>query len=242
MLYKITSERLSVIDCLKIRLDRILIFVNRASEIQTLRELNFHHFEFSTRNLEQGTVSHIFFFKNITLELIKIEDRELATQYSLKSNIDLISRTQWRSNLALPFGFVLHYAARKFRSRKRCHHKQHIKSSQPSFKVNFSPINLKKLQEPVCYIVPEPFILENLLDNTSAIEQRILSNLSTRSKLTDIQITLDRSISLTKTVSLISDLNIVGIKRGNFPKLELRFGNSNRSSASLDSTPVIFYY
>ena len=244
MLYKIASERLSAIDCLGIKLDRILIFVDRVSEIDTLRDLSFHHFEFSIRNLEQGTVSHIFFFKNITLELIEIENRELATRYSLQSGVDFVSRTQWRSNRATPFGFVLHYAvSQKSKSRRRCYHAQHqFNSSQPSLKINFSRNNLEQLQEPICYIVPEPFIAENLLDNTSTIQQKLFANRSTMSKLTDIQITLKRSISLTKTVSFISALNIVEIKRGNFTQLELKFCNNQGHSTSLDSIPVTFYY
>ena len=244
MLYKIASEPLSAIDYLGIELDRILIFVDRVSEVNTLRNLNFHHFEFSIRNLKQGTISDIFFFKNITLELIRIENGELAAKHSLQSGMDLISRTQWRSARAIPFGFILHYAVeRKSRSRRRCYHKrQETIGKQPSLKVNFSQNNLKQLQEPVCYMVPEPFLAENLLDNTSAIQQRLYANCSTKGKLTDIQIVLDRSISLTKTMSFVSALNIVEIKRGNFVRLNLKFGDSKGRSTSLDSIPVTFYY
>ena len=244
MLYKIASDRLSFINYFGIELDRILIFVNRASEIEALRELNLHHFEFSIRNLKQGTVSHIFFFKNITLELIEIENRELATQYSLQSSMDLISRTQWHSNSALPFGFVLHYAvSQESKSRRRCYQSRHNRRSQPLCEVNYSRENFRKLQEPICYIVPESLIARNLLDNTSAIEQKLFGNRSTMSKLTSIQITIDPSISLSKTVSLVSALNLVHLKRGNCPHLELKFGNNSQNrSTSFDSIPVTFYY
>ena len=243
MLYKIASKPLSAIDCLGIKLDRILIFVDRVSEINTLRDLNFHHFEFSIRNLKQGTISHIFFLKNITLELIRIENRELATRYSLQSGIDLVSRTQWRLSRAMPFGFILHYAiSQKSQSRRRCNRTREINSRQPSLQVNFSKNNLKQLQEPICYIVPEPFIAENILDNTSAIQQKLSAHCSTRSKLTDIQIILERSISLTKTISFVSALNIVKIKRENFTQLELKFCSNKGRSTSLDSIPVTFHY
>jgi hypothetical protein len=245
MLYKIAPEQLSVMNCFGIKLDRIIFFVNQASEIKAFRGLNFHHFEFSVRNWEQGTVSNIFFFKDICLELIEIENQELATQHSAQFSIDLISRTQWRSNQALPFGFVLSYAvSQKHESRRRCYHIQpEINGRQPSLEVNFSVKNLEKLEEPACYIVPEAFTAENLLDSSSMIKQRLLRNRSKMSKLTAIQITLDSSISLTRTVSFISDLDLVNVKRGNYPKLELKFGSSNKGlSTSFDSIPVVFHY
>lgn len=245
MLHEIAPEQLSVINCLKLKLDRILVFVDKALEMEAFRGLNFHYFEFSLRNWKQGTVSNIFFFKDISLELIRVENWELAAQYSAQSGIDLISRTQWQSNKASPFGLVLYYAvSQKHKSRRRCYHtQQEIKGRQPTMTVNFSMENLKRLEEPACYIVPEPFTAENLLDGTSAIKQRLFSDRSRMSQLTDVQITLDSSISLTETVSLISALDLVGIKRGISPKLELNFGSSDRSrSTLLDSVPVVFYY
>ena len=245
MLYKIRTDQRSTIDYFKIKLDRIFIFVDRATEIEFFRELNFHHFELSMRHVEQGTVSHFFFLKNVNLELIRIENQELATRYSTQSSINFVSHAQWRLNKALPFGLVLYYAVdQKLKSRRRCHHmKQEIKGGQPSSKVNFSLKNLENLEEPACYIIPESFIAENLLDSTSVIKQRLFGDRSNTSKLTDIQITLNSSISMTKTVSLISDLELINIKKGDFPQLELKFGSSNKGlSTSFDSIPVIFHY
>lgn len=247
MFKKIKSKKLAVDNCFKLEIDRILIFVDKITEIEMFRKLNFHHFEFITHNIEQGTISNIFFVGNISLELIRIENHELAARYSAQTNIDLVSRTQWQQNQAFPFGLVLRYvASQKSKSRRRYYRtdKQKINSSQPSSQINFSIENLQTLEEPACYIVPQSLTSENLLDSTSAIKQKLLFHQSKINKLTNIKITLNTSKPLTNTVSLISTLELINIKRGNFSKLELEFDNCNkeRDITVFSSIPMVFYY
>ena len=63
MLNKIIYKRLTVPNSLGIEIDRILIFVETITEIEAFRKLNFYYFEVTKRNLEQGTISNIFFFE-----------------------------------------------------------------------------------------------------------------------------------------------------------------------------------
>lgn len=228
MLNKIIDQRLAVANTLGIEIDRILIFVETITEIEAFRKLNFYHFEFINRNLEQGTISHIFFWKNIALELVRIEDRELAIRYAAQTNMNIVARTQWRRNQASPFGFVLRYAAsQQPKSRRRCDNvdQQEISNNRAYWQIHYSSKNLQELKEPVCYIVPKSLTCKNLLDNASAIKQRLLFYQSGTSKLTNIQITLNTSKPLSNTVSLISALNLITIEQGNYPKLKLEFDN-----------------
>ncbi|HEY9768124.1 MAG TPA: hypothetical protein V6C71_06385 [Coleofasciculaceae cyanobacterium] len=248
MLNKIKYKKLVVANCFEIEIDRILIFVETISEIEAFRELNFYHFEFTYRNLEQGTISNIFFLGNMALELIRIENLALATRYSTQTNMDIMTRTQWRRNQALPFGFVLRYVtSQQPRSRRRCDNAdgQKINSIQTYSQINFSSKNLQELQEPACYIVSKSLTWENLLDNASAIKQRLLALQSKTSKLTNIQITLNTFKPLTKTVSLISTLDLIDIKQENYPKLKLEFDQGCQQQlflATFSTIPMIISY
>lgn len=241
----VDSQRLSIINSFNLELDRIAIFVQKTSEIDDLRELNFHHFEFVIRNYEQGTVSHIFFFKNVNLELIRVENLELATQYAAITNIDIISRTRWQQNQAVPFGFVFRYtASSKHQSRRRGSQlNQPLDSRQTSSQINFSLKNINKLEEPTCCIVPNSLTCEYLLGSTSMVKEKLLSYYVQTNTIENVEITLNTSASLSNTFSLIIQLNLVKIGRGNSPKLELQLGGHNVGQyASLTSIPLIFRY
>ena len=249
MLNEIIDKRLAVANSLGIEIDRILVFVETIAEIEAFRKLNFYYFEVIKRNLEQGTISNIFFLKDIAIELIRVEDQELATRYAAETNMDIMARTQWRSNQAIPFGFILRYAtAHQPESRRRCYgdkqQEQDTGNSGAHSQVNFSSKNLQELKEPVCYIVPQSLTCQNLLDNTSAIKQRLLFHQSRTSKLTNIKITLNTSKPLTNTISLISTLNLINIKQGDYPKLELEFDNGYQGEllAAFPTIPVIISY
>ena len=247
MLNQIIYERPPVTNGLGIEIDRILIFVETVTEIEAFRKFNFYHFEVTSYNSEQGTISNIFFLKSIALELIRIEDRELATRYAAQTNIDIIARTEWRSNQAIPFGFILRYAtSQQPESRRRCYaaKQQGYINNQAYSQINFCSKNLQELKEPPCYLVPKSLTCKNLLDNVSKIKQRLLFYQSGISKLTNIQITLDTAKPLTNTLSLISALNLIDIKQGNSPKLELEFnsGCQRKIAAIFPTIPMIISY
>ncbi|MGF1588773.1 MAG: hypothetical protein ACFCU7_05935 [Pleurocapsa sp.] len=248
MLNKIKYKKLVVANCVEIEIDRILIFVDTISEVEAFRELNFYHFEFTYRSLDQGTISNIFFLGNIALELIRIENLALATRYSARTNMDIIARTRWRKNQALPLGLVLRYvASQPPKSRRRCGNTDEPKINrlQARSEINFSSKNLQELNEPVCYIVSQSLTCESLLDNTSAIKQRLLALQSKTSKLTSIQITLNTNKPLTKTASLISTLNLIEIKQGNCSKLKLEFDQGCQQQlflARFSTIPMIISY
>ena len=248
MLHKIASKKLVIANSFNIRIDRILIFVESLSEIEAFRALHFYYFEFPMRNLEQGTISSIFFLRDVNLELVWIENQELAFRYAAQNNLGLGSRVQQRRNQVVPFAFILSYSStKKSKSKRRCYHtdKREIDNTQPATQVDFSLKNLNNLQEPACYIVPESLTSDNFLDSSSVIKQKLLSYQSRTSRLTDIQITLNSPEPLSKAISLISSFELIKVKRGEFPKLELIFNNSDKRQFSLtpfSPIPVIFYY
>lgn len=216
---------------LGIEIDRILIFVGTKVEIETFRQSNFYYLEVINRNIEQGTVSNIFFLKNLALELIWIENRELALRYSLQTDINIVARTQWQQNHAIPFGFVLRYVSSQQQlSRRRRHNVKNNNANKGDtpMQIGFSRENLRALKEPACYLVPESLTCESLLDNTSAIEQKLLWHQSRIARLTNIQVTLNNSEPQSNTISLLSTLNLIEIERGDYPKLNLEFENGRR--------------
>jgi hypothetical protein len=249
MLNKIISKKLTTAECSNLKIDRILIFVDSISEIEAFRALHFYYFEFAMCNLEQGTVSSIFFLKDVNFELVCLEDRQFAFRHVGQNNLDFSSLVQQRrQNRAVPFAFILSYSApEKPQSKRRCYHtnKHEIDHTQAATQINFSLKNLYNLQEPACYIVPESLTSESLLDSSSVIKQKLLAHQSKTSRLTDIQITLNSSDSLSQAMSLISSLEFVKMKQGELPKLELISSNSNKKQFSLtafSSIPIIFHY
>jgi hypothetical protein len=249
MLNKIISKKLATAKYSNIRIDRILIFVDSISEIEAFRALHFYYFEFAMCNLEQGTISSIFFFQDVNFELVWLQNRQLAFKYAEQNNLNFSSLVQQRrQNQVVPFAFILSYSSlKKPQSKRRCYHtnKHEIDHTQAATQINFSLKNLQNLQEPACYIVPESLTSESLLDRSSIIKQKLLAHQSKTSKLTDIQITLNSSDSLSQAMSLISSLEFVKVKQGELPKLELIFSNSNKKQFSLtafSSIPIIFHY
>jgi hypothetical protein len=248
MLNKITSKKLATAKYSNISIDRILIFVNSISEIEAFRALHLHYFESVMPNLEPGIISSIFFLRDVNFELVWIKNQELACRYAPQTNLNLDFRVQQQRNQAVPFSFILSYLlTKKTASKRRCYHKskQEIGKNQLASQVHFSLENLKNLQEPTCYIVPESLTSANFLDNSSVIKRKLLSCRSQNNRLTHIQITLNSPEPLSKAISLISSFELIKVKGGEFPKLELIFNNSDKRQFSLttfSSIPVIFYY
>ncbi len=242
----INKQQPLVVDCFQIELDRVVIFVRETSEINALRQLNLHHFEYTIRNCEQGTISHFFFLKNINFELIEIENRELTVQYSAINKIDLLARTYWQQNQAIPFGLVFRYASdSKHQSRRRCNRAERLDRdrTQLASQINFSWENFNKLEEPVCCIVPDFLTAERLLDSTSIIKQKLLAYYSQTSEIMDLRLTVKTKTSWSDTLSLINKLNLVTIKRGDVPKLELKLNNNRaRRIIEFNSLPLVFDY
>lgn len=247
MLNEINYKQLVIPNGMGIKIDRIFIFVKTIREIEAFRALNLHYFEFTNHNLEQGTTSIIFFCNNIALELIIIKDRQLAARYSAQTQMNIMARTEWRINRAIPFGFVLRCIAEQPKSRRRCYSgngEKEINSSPIHSQISFDRNNLQELKEPACYIVPESFACESLLDNASAMKQRILLHQSRTSKLTNIHITLNTSKLYTNAVSLVSALNLINIEQGNYPKLQLKFerGCQREFVAVFSTIPMTVFY
>lgn len=246
MLNKTKCKGLETVDAivLGIEIDRILIFVETKAEIEAFRKSSFYYFEYINRNLEQGTVSNIFFLKDLALELVRIEDRELASRYSSQTEMNIVARTQWQQNQAIPFGFVLrNVSSQQHLSRRRHYHRQEDKTHNgytPS-QIGFSHENLRELKEPACYLVPESLTCESLLDSTSAIKQKLLSYQSKSGKLTNIQVTLNSSKPFSNTIALLSTLNLIKIEQGDYPKLVLEFDNGSHQqlSSQFPTIPLI---
>lgn len=245
MLNKIVNcPKLSITDCFTIELDRIVIFVSYASEVNALRELNLHHFEFTVHNYEQGTISHFFFLENINLELMVIKNYPIASNYLMRYDVDLISRLRWQQTKASPFGLIFHYAS----NHQRCSRRRSDRSrksqpigTQPLTRINFSLQNVRNLTEPICWMVPKSLTAEHLLDNTSAVKRKLLAYNQQKSRVANIRITLSTFAPLSNAFSTIVDLNPIEFGRGYLPSLELKLDGDNLKQAiNFSSIPIVF--
>ncbi|NJO93581.1 MAG: hypothetical protein HC820_02990 [Hydrococcus sp. RM1_1_31] len=92
--------------CLEI--DHISIFdINNMAGVTLLQEFGFHCSERVIQRLSQGTISTVFFFENMYLELVYLVDRDMAKDYGFENGINLVNRAYWRQTGASPFGIGL---------------------------------------------------------------------------------------------------------------------------------------
>ena len=89
------------------KLDHILIWVDKdAPEIELFKENGFTSI-ISGSHSQQGTSGKYIFFLNFYIELLYISDHAEATENIEKFGCNYIDRSNWKLNLASPFGLAL---------------------------------------------------------------------------------------------------------------------------------------
>ncbi|MBE9049100.1 hypothetical protein IQ243_01490 [Nostocales cyanobacterium LEGE 11386] len=233
-----TSPDISADDfCLEV--DHIFICTTQGAEsVSILQELGLYCSNQLVQHVKQGTASKIFFFENIYLELIWIEDKYIVEQQQSEL-IDLHQLTRIRGQYtgASPFGIGLR--------RKSDQSNLVLPSSlywaewmRTQMSINFAAENLANQEEPFCFIIPDCIALTTWLNPSLTAHQQLISHPLGIKKLTNVKITINSDKDLTNAISLLCINNAVTIERGESPLLELTFDQGIREK-NLDARPIL---
>jgi hypothetical protein len=217
--------------CLEI--DHVSIFnIDNISSVSRLQELGFHCSEKIVEHKAQGTISTVFFFQNTYLELVHLVDINIAKEYAIANGIDLVTRCCWRQTGASPFKIGLR-ANPMFAWQK-----ENLQNTDIDNYTDFSRDNLASIEEPMCFSIPNTLALTSWLDTSCPSHQQLISHKLEIEKLTHVSITTTSHKKLTNAVALLQDNDVVTLKKGNVPLLELEFDNAARKE-TIDVRPEL---
>ena len=199
-------------------------------------------------NPAQGTVSTLIFFENVYLEIFWFEKASHLPQSEMMKEFHFQARVNWVTTGALPFGFGLSYSTRNHDNfvptNFEASAKAEILISEPLLR--FCPINLAKLEEPICYLVPDYEAQRNRLDRYSAIAQRQRELIAEEfrnpdlglRKLTQVKIRVISDHLITPPLLDLAAQNLLEIEYRKHPLLDLTFDDSNQKRF-VDLRPLV---
>ena len=228
------TQLLTVVNDLLLEVDHLVVYVTEGStSVSVLQEFGLHCSSRRVQRPEQGTASQIIFFENAYLELIWVEDEQAVEEYAARTGIDILKRTRWQQTRASPFGVGL-----RCESGTAAQSKYWVEWMRSHTYINLAAENLARVEEPICFVIPDSIALTTWLDRSLEAHQQLISHPLGVRTLTGIKITLNSDKELTNAVSLLDRNGIVTIERGTAPLLELTFDSSTKAKI-LDARPML---
>jgi hypothetical protein len=221
-----------------LEIDHLLIFaLEEILEVSILQEFGLCCNTQIIRRVEQGTASRVFFFENVYLEVVWLEDKERARQHAIDTGIDILARTCWQQTGASPFGIGLRCKREidDFMPYSKIHR---FRRNQLDRSIKFSQENLAHLTEPLCFTIPNHLALTTLINCSCQQHRQLIYHPLGVKKLTSTNITINGNEKLTNTISLLDRHNVLTIQRGIFPLLDLTFDN-NLKQKIIDFRPIL---
>ena len=223
--------------------DHIFIWVSPgAPEAAALQKSGLYTDGRIHKHVGQGTSSTVFLFENAYLELIWVDEPDVARQKSLEMGTDLLARVSWRQTGASPFGIGLHHLATggsdlPFPTRR---YRAEWMKADTFISIAESSANLK---EPFYFVVPDYLAvpsaeqLKKVLDSQPEYRKNFTHELGLR-RLTGIMIISNQAGKFSETASMISKNGVVVVKRGKTSYVELTF-DGNAQGQALDVRPTL---
>lgn len=191
------------------------------------------------RNIVQGTVSTLIFWKNIYLELLWFDEKSYlaSTGMTAEFEFNLIARANWHKTKASPFGLGLWYQtenANLSTSNIEVINKDRTLASKNSF----LPSNLVNLDEPIYFFSNDYEAKNERLNKFLASSQQNLTQDLGMEKLTHLKMRRSSDHRLSPPLLDLVQQNILEIEQSKCPLLELIF-DDYRQKKSLDLRPLI---
>ncbi len=223
--------------------DHIFIWVSPgAPEAATLQKLGLYTDGKIYKHVGQGTSSIAFFFENAYLELIWVDEPDVARQNSQEMGTDLLARVNWRQTGASPFGIGLHHLTAQasdipFPTKR---YRAEWMEAGTFISIAESSANLRKtfyFIVPDYLAVPSGERLKQLIDNSPTYRKSTTHALGVR-RLTGVKIISNQPGKFSETASMISKNGVAVVKRGKSPHAELTFDGNARGEV-LDVRPAL---
>jgi hypothetical protein len=223
--------------------DHIFIWVAAgAPEAAVLQKMGLYTDGKVNKHVGQGTSSIVFIFENAYLELIWVDDPEIARRRSQDMGTDLLARVDWRQTGASPFGVGLHQRAAGNSDLPFNTRKYWAEWMKPDTFISIAESSAN-LKEPFYFVVPDYIAvpsaeqLKLLLDSQPEYRKNFTHALGVR-RLTGIQITSQQVGKFSETASMLSKNRVVVIKRRKSSQAELTFDDGAQGKV-LDVRPTL---
>ena len=190
----------------------------------------------------QGTSSIVFSFQNAYLELIWIDEPEVARRKGQEMGTELPARAAWKQTGASPFGIGLHHRVAGSSDLPFPTKRYWADWMKPDtfIAIAESSVNLK---EPFCFVVPDYLAvpsaeqLELFLNRQPDYRKNYTHALGVR-RLTGVKITIDVAGKFSETASMLAKNGVVLVKRGKSAHVELTFDGGSQGK-TLDVRPTL---
>ena len=223
--------------------DHIFIWVSPgAPEAARLQQLGLYTDGKVHKHSGQGTSSMVFLFENAYLELIWIDEPEVARRKGQEMGTDLPARAAWKQTGASPFGVGLHHRAAGSNDLPFPTKKYWAEWMRPDTFIAIAESSAN-LEEPFYFVVPDYLAvpsdeqLKLFLNSQPDYRKNYVHALGVR-KLTGVKITSNVAGKFTETASMLAKNGVVMIKRGKSPHAELTFDEGSQGK-TLDVRPTL---
>ena len=227
-----------------LELDHVFVWVTKgAPEAQALQQAGLHLQPDAHPHTGQGTASKIFIFENVYLELIWIEDEQVATKNAARSGIDMLRRARWKQTGASPFGVGLHRKSGESGELPFPVRLYWAEWMKPDTTIEFAQ-TVSTATEPMYFVLPDYISV-----GSPAVQARLKETVKTTphqlgvSRLTDLKIITTGS-RLTSTSERLTQGGVVKVERGSAPLAQLTFdgGQQGKSVDLRPRLPIILKY
>lgn len=220
--------------CLEI--DRLFLCVEKKLEvISILQEFGLYCPNTIVQSDFQGTLSKIFFFENIYLEIIWLENGQSQSQ--LSTDINFSGRADWKRNKLSPFGIGL---SRKQQNNQKLNLDSNLIDDLVIYDdIYYSEQNQKNALEPFIFILPDRLKYSNIFNPSVTEYNKYTDHPLGVKQITDIKIILQKGKRRdSRIITSLKNNNLLDISRGFEPLLELTFDRGVKGQV-LDARPTI---
>jgi hypothetical protein len=237
------AQSRSALNVFPLERDHIFIWVSQgAPEAAMLQKLGLYTNGRIHKHVGQGTSSMVFLFENAYLELIWIDEPEVARRKNQEIGTDLTARAAWRQTGTSPFGVGLRHRAAGSNNLPFPTKKYWAEWMKPDTFISIAESSAN-LKEPFYFVVPDYLAvpsaeqLKQLLDSQPEYRKNLTHALGV-GRLTGVEITTNHAGKFSETASMLSKNGVVVLKRGKSSHAELSFDGGTQGRA-LDVRPTL---
>lgn len=234
----ITEELSSRIN-LSLGIDRLFICVKHGEQaVSILRRLGLYCPNTIVRSKSQGTLSQIFFFENMYVAIIWLENESLQKN----TPVNFAARVNWQKTHTSPFGIGL---SKKQDIYKLDSEEYPVDDLAISNYIAYSQQNQKNTSEPIIFMIPDRLKYCNILNQELPQNKRYVNHPLGVKKITDLKILLQSGKRRqSRIVNWIEDSKLLKLERSSEALMELTFDRAIKGKVfdARPTLPVIFRY
>jgi hypothetical protein len=223
--------------------DHIFVWVSPgAPEAARLQKLGLYTDGKVHKHVGQGTSSTVFSFENAYLELIWIDETEVARRKGQEMGTDMLARAAWKQTGASPFGVGLHHRPAGSGDLPFPAKKYWAEWMKPDTFISIAESSFN-LKEPFYFVVPDYLAVPSadqlkLLLNSQPDYRRNYTHALGVRRLTGVKITSNPVGKFSETASMLAKNGVVSVKRGKSPHAELTFDGGTQGKV-LEVRPTL---